>query len=51
MDRREFLTGFGFLIMILGMAMGDSESLLIPAIMIVSGGLMALKNVPTGGNQ
>lgn len=51
MDRRGFLTGFGFLIMILGMAMGDSESLLIPAIFVIGGGLLALKNVPTGGNQ
>lgn len=45
------MTGFGFLIMILGMAMGDSESLLIPAIFVIGGGLLALKNVPTGGNQ
>lgn len=51
MDRREFLTGLGLIIMFLGMAAGDSESLLIPAIFVIGGGLLALKNVPTGGNR
>lgn len=50
MAKREFLTGLGFVIMLLGMAAGDSESLLIPAIMIIAGGIVALKNVPKSGN-
>lgn len=51
MDRRGFLSILGALIMFTGMAAGDSESLLIPAIFVIGGGLLALKNVPTGGNQ
>ena len=51
MVKREFLAIVGALVMFTGMAMGDSESLIIPALMVIFGGLMAIKNAPTGCNQ